>query len=182
MSSLSSGRTTACTASLCSGGASTIYLANANEVSSVTTNASGAATAITMTSSAANFYEFQFRDFSGQFTETVTVDPDTKNVSVEQNFEMVWNCRNMTDRNSIMDMAKNGCGMVAVHVEHTGVYWIWGHVEVGTKKLPVYLGTNEGQSGAAITDSNQETITLTCRTTEKAVQLADGATVMAALV
>lgn len=178
MSSLSAGRTTACTNDLCSGGCSTLYLANANEVTSVTRNASGAATAITMSSTATVFYEYQFREFSGQFTETVTVDQDTKNVSVEQNFAMVWPCRNMTDRNLIMDMAQNGCGMVAVHVEHTGVYWIWGHETVGSRKLPVYLNTNEGDSGAAITDPNQETINLVCRTTAKAIELADGSTVM----
>lgn len=182
MSLLSSGRTTSCSTSLCSGGASTLYLANASEVDSITQNASGAATGITMTSTAANFYEFQFRDFSGQFTETVTVDPETQNVSVEQQFQMIWPCRNQTDRNLIMDMAQNQCGLVAVHVEHTGEYWVWGYVEIGNKKLPVRLGTNEGQSGAAITDPNQETITITCRTTEKAVRLHNGSTVMAALV
>jgi len=182
MSSLSSGRTSSCTNDLCSGGCSTLYLANANEVDSVGLTSSGSASAFTMSPSSANFYEYQFREFSGQFTETVTVDPDTKNVSVEQQFTMVWPCRNMTDRNLIMDMAQNGCGMVAVHVEHTGTYWAWGYKEIGGKKLPVYVNTNEGDSGAAITDPNQETITLICRTTEKAIKVDDGETVMSGLV
>lgn len=183
MSQLSAGRTSTCPSSdLCSGGCSTLYLANANEVSSVTTNASGAATAITMSPSSANFYQYDFRDFSGQFTETLNVDPDTKNASVEQQFTMVWPCRNMTDRNLIEDMAKNGCGMTAVHVEHTGTYWIWGHVQIGGKTLSAHVNTNEADSGTGITDPNQETITLICRTTEKAVKLEDGATVMAALI
>lgn len=182
MSVLSSGKSTTCTTGLCAGGATTLYLANANEVSSVTKNASGTATAITMTSTAVNFYQFEFRDFSANFTETVTVDQDTLSVSTEQQFSGIWTCRNQTDRNLIMDMANNGCGMVAVHVENTGKYWIWGDVEVGGKKLSAKLSTNEGQSGTAIKDANQETITLICRTTAKAAEVHDGATVMAALI
>lgn len=183
MSSLSAGRTTSCTSGTCSGGAGAdyLYLANANEVTSVTTNASGAATAITMTSTAANFYQFDFRDESAQFTETLTVDDTTKATSVEQIFTMIWPCRNMTDRNLIMDMAGNACGMVAVHKEETGTYWIWGHTGTGSRKR-VYVQTVEGDSGAALADANQETITLRCVATAKSVELIDGETVMDALI
>jgi pectate lyase len=182
MSALSSGRTTTCTSGGCSGGAGAdyLYLANANEVTSVTTNASGAATAITM-SSGATFYQYDFRDESAQFTETVTVDDTTRAVSVEQTFTMIWPCRNMTDRNLIMDMAGQACGMVAVHMEETGVYWIWGHTGTGSRKR-VRVQTVEGDSGAALSDANAETITLACVASTKAVELADGDTVMAALI
>lgn len=182
MSALSAGRTTSCTSGTCSGGAGAdyLYLANSNEVTSVTTNASGAATAITM-SSGATFYQYDFRDESAQFTETVTVDDTTRSVSVEQIFTGVWPCRNMTDRNLIMDMAGNACGMVAVHKEETGTYWIWGHTGTGSRKR-VFVQTVEGDSGAALADANQETITLRCVATTKAVELADGSTVMGALI
>lgn len=183
MSALSSGRTTACTSGGCAGGAGAdyLYLANANEVSSVTTNSSGTATAITMTSTANNFYQYDFRDESAQFTETLTVDETTKNVSVEQTFTMVWPCRNMTDRNLITDMANQACGMVAVHKEETGTYWIWGHTGTGSRKR-VRVSTVEGDSGAALSDANQEAINLRCVATAKAIELYDGETVMAALI
>jgi len=168
---LTQGRANICTTGLCSGGAGTLYLANANEVASVTTNASGAATGITMTSTAADFYEFEFRDFSAAFTETV-----------EQTFTGIWTCRNQSDRNIIEEMASNSCGLVAVHVENTGRYWVWGHVQVGGKTLSATLTGFEGQSGTVITDPNQETLTLTCSTTVKAIELMNGATVMSALV
>ena len=182
MSSLSAGRTTSCTSGTCSGGAGAdyLYLANSNEVTSVTTNASGAATAITM-SSGATFYQYDFRDESAQFTETVTVDDTTRSVSVEQIFTGVWPCRNMTDRNLIMDMAGNACGMVAVHKEETGTYWIWGHTGTGSRKR-VFVQTVEGDSGAALSDANQETLTLRCVATTKSVEVIDGQTVMSALV
>lgn len=179
---ITQGRANTCTTSLCSGGAGTLYLANANEVSSITVNASGAATAITMTSTAANFYEYEFRDFSAAFTETGTVDPVTKAKSVEQTFTGIWTCRNQADRNIIEEMASSSCGLVAVHVENTGRYWIWGNVSVGGKKLSATLTGFEGQSGTTITDPNQETLTLTCSTTVKAIEVIDGATVMAALI
>lgn len=182
MSSLSSGRTTSCTSGGCSGGASAdyLYLANANEVTSVTTNSSGAATAITM-SSGAVFYQYDFRDESAQFTETITVDDVTKGVSVEQIFTGIWPCRNMTDRNLIMDMANQACGMVAVHAEETGVYWIWGHTGTGSKKR-VRLQTAVGDSGAALSDPNLETITLRCVAVAKSVEVADGETLMGTLI
>jgi len=183
MSALSAGRTTACTSGGCAGGAGAdyLYLANSNEVSSVTTNASGTATAIVMTSTAVNFYAYDFRDESAQFTETLTVDEVTRAVSVEQTFTGVWPCRNMTDRNLITDIANQACGMVAVHMEETGTYWVWGHTGTGSKKR-VRISTTEGDTGAALSDANVEVINLRCVAKEKAIELYDGATVMAALI
>lgn len=181
MSSLSTGRTTACTLGTCAGGAGKLYLANANEVSSVTTSTAGV-TAITMTSTAANFYEFDFRDFSANFTQTTTQDLDTLAVSTEQTFTGIWTCRTQADRALVEDLANQACGMVAVHVENTGTYWIWGVETVGGKKLPARLATAESDSGTALTDPNQTTITITCRTNKTAQVLVDGATVMSALI
>lgn len=181
MSSLSTGRSVNCETGTCAGGAGKLYLANANEVSSVTTSSAGAS-AIVMTSTAVNFYEFEFRDFSANFTETTTQDLDTLAVSVEQNFTGIWNCRSQSDRNIIADLSGQSCGLVAVHVENTGRYWVWGHVTVGGKKLPARLATAETDSGTALTDPNQTTLTITCRTNEVAQELLDGANVMAALI
>jgi hypothetical protein len=181
MSNLSSGRSVNCASGTCAGGAGKLYLANANEVSSVTTSSAGAS-AITMSSTAYNFYEFDFRDFSANFTETTTQDLDTLAVSVEQNFTGIWTCRNQADREIIQSLANQSCGLVAVHVENTGKYWAWGHIEVGGKKLPARLATAESDSGTALTDPNQTTITITCRTNKVAYELLDGATVMGNLI
>jgi hypothetical protein len=181
MSLLSTGRTVNCADGTCAGGVGKLYLANANEVSSVATSSAGA-TGITMASSAYNFYEFDFRDFSGNFTETLTQDLDTLAVSVEQVFTGIWTCRNQTDRDIIQDLANQTCGVVAVHGENTGTYWIWGDVTVGGKRLVGRLSTAEGNSGTALTDANQYQITITCRSTQLAKVLVDGETVMAALI
>ena len=181
MSAITSGWLNQCTDGTCAGGIGKFYIANANQVTSITNNASGATTAITMASTAAVFYEIEFRDNSGAFTETVTQDPDTLSVAIEQNLTGVINCRDQELRNLIQDMANQACGLVCVHVENTGNYWIWGVETIGAKKRVARLTSAEGLSGALFTDSNQETLTITCRTTEKARFIVNGATVMGAL-
>ena len=181
MSSITSGWLNQCIDGTCAGGIGKLYIANANQVTSITTNSSAAVTAITMSSTASVFYEVEFRDNSGAFTETVTQDPDTLSVAVEQSLVGIINCRDQELRNLIQDMANQACGLVCVHVENTGNYWIWGAETIGAKKRPARLTNVEGLSGALFTDSNQETLTISCRTTEKARFIVNGATVMAAL-
>jgi hypothetical protein len=181
MSAITSGWLNQCVDGTCPGGIGKLYIANANQVTSITNNASGATTAITMASSAAVFYEVEFRDNSGAFTETVTQDPDTLSVAIEQSLVGIINCRDQELRNLIQDMAGQACGLVCVHVENTGNYWIWGAEVIGSKKRPARLTSAEGLSGALFTDSNQETLTITCRTTNKARFIVNGETVMNAL-
>jgi hypothetical protein len=181
MSAITGGWLNQCTDGTCAGGIGKFYVANANQVTSITNNASGATTAITMASTAAVFYEIEFRDNSGAFTETVTQDPDTLSVAIEQSLTGIINCRDQELRNLIQDMANQACGLVCVHVENTGNYWIWGAETIGAKKRPARLTNAEGLSGALFTDSNQETLTISCRTTNKARFIVDGATVMNAL-
>lgn len=181
MSSITGGWLNQCTDGTCAGGIGKLYIANANQVTSITTNATAAVTAITMSSTAAVFYEVEFRDNSGAFTETVTQDSDTLSVAVEQSLVGIINCRDQELRNLVQDMANQACGLVCVHVENTGNYWIWGSETVGAKKRPARLTNAEGLSGTLFTDSNQETLTISCQTTNKARYIVNGATVMGAL-
>ena len=105
MSSITGGWLNQCTDGTCAGGIGKLYIANANQVTSITTNATAAVTAITMSSTAAVFYEVEFRDNSGAFTETVTQDPDTLSVAVEQSLVGIINCRDQELRNLVQDMA-----------------------------------------------------------------------------
>lgn len=181
MSALTSGWLNQCTDGTCAGGIGKLYIANANQVTSITTNASAAVTAITMNSTASVFYEIEFRDNSGAFTEDTNVDPDTLSVAVEQSLVGIINCRDQELRNLIQDMAYQACGLVVVHVENTGNYWIWGAETIGGKRRPARLTNAQGLSGALFTDSNQETLTISCRTSNKARYIVNGDTVMNAL-
>jgi len=181
MSAITSGWLNQCVDGTCAGGIGKLYIANANQVSGFTANSSAAVTAITMSSTASVFYEVEFRDNSGAFTETVTQDPETLSVAIEQSLVGIINCRDQELRNLIQDMAHQACGLVCVHVENTGNYWLWGAEVIGSKKRPSRLTSAEGLSGALFTDSNQETLTITCRTTNKARFIVNGETVMNAL-
>jgi hypothetical protein len=185
MGLLTSGWLNNCNGDTCPGGLGTTYLANANQLSAsnpVTINASGAVTAINMSSSAARFYEVQFRDDSGVFTSTLTQDPATQAVSYEQSLTGIISCRDQNLRNLVEDAAKNKCGLAVVHVENTGAYWIWGAELVGGKIRPARLTTAEGSTGTLFTDPNQESITITCTTKNKERTIINGATVIGALV
>ena len=178
MSSITSGWLNQCVDGTCAGGIGKLYIANANQVTGFTANSSAAVTAITMSSTASVFYEVEFRENSGAFTETVTQDPDTLSVAIEQSLTGIINCRDQELRNLIQDMSGQACGLVCVHVENTGLYWIWGAEVIGGKKRPVRLTSAEGLSGALFTDSNQETLTFNCKTTNKARFIVNGETVM----
>jgi len=178
MGSLTGGWVNMCADGTCPGGAGKLYLANGNEYTSVTTSGNGKVSAISLTPSAtASFYEYDFRQDSASFTETVTVDPVTKAKSVVQNFTGIVTCRSQELRDVIEELAGQGCGVVAVHGENTGKYWIWGNVTVGGLVRTATLTTAEGVTGTAFTDPNQETITLTVTTSEKARELTSSAVV-----
>jgi hypothetical protein len=167
-----------CLDGTCPGGAGVLYLANGNQYVGVTTSANNKVSAINLTTSANRFYAYQFRQDSASFTETLTVDPVTNALSVVQTFTGIVTCRTQELRDNIQTLAGQACGTVAVHGENTGNYWIWGNVNVGGLVRTAKLTTNEGVTGTAFTDPNQETITLTVTTSQKATALTSSAVVV----
>lgn len=162
---LTAGRSNDCTTP-CSGGVTRMWMANVSDISTITEDATGV-TAITMVATK-KFYEFEFYDETGQFTETVTVT--NCSVVVEQSLVMVWQCRDMTDRDAVMQIAGNCCGMVVIHLEATDICWIWGHKE----KQRARLATAAGDSGNTFDSQNLETVTITARAKQKAVEFVPG--------
>ena len=184
MGQLTSGWLSNCDGDTCPGGIGTTYIANANQLSAsnpITINASGAVTSINMASTAYVFYEVQFRDDSGIFTSVPNQDPVTQSVSFEQTLTGILTCRDQNSRNFIENAMKNKCGLAVVHVENTGAYWVWGVERIGGKIRPARLTAGEGTTGTLFTDSNQESVTFTCTTSNKERTIINGATVMAAL-
>ena len=177
MSALTAGYANNCTDGTCPGGTGLLYLANGNEYTSVTTSANGEVSAITLTRSAALFYESELRQHRASLPETVTVDPVTRAKSVVQTFTGIVTCRNQVLRDVIEGLSNQACGVVPVHGENTGNYWIWGNVDVGGVIRTAILTTAEGVTGTAFTDPNQETITITCTTSEKARELTSASVV-----
>ena len=144
------GRTRNCATAI-SGGSNFLYLTDKEDVATVTVGAGGDVTGITM-GVGLIFYKFQFAPNTAVFTESLTNENCTTQV------------RNQSDRNSIMELADCCCGMVAIHGENSGLAWLWGFDE--TEEC--FLTANEGTSGTAKSDPNEEIITLTAIATQKA--------------
>lgn len=142
------------------GGTMTIYLTDAANVDSVVLGAAGEVTTVNMVASAV-FYKFEFERDTGQFDENVTND----NAALyEQTLAFILKGRSQEFRNRIQELIDCQCGIAVIHTENTGTSWIWGYKETEE----AYATGNEGTSGAAKGDANQETVTLTATATEKA--------------
>lgn len=165
MSCLTAGYTIDCTQGGCSGGISEIFIAKESDIDTITYDPDGSVSSITMIVGppAGVFYEFDFQDGTASFTENVTVA--NCNISVEQSLTFIVPCRNDTLRQRIEELMNCCCGMVVIFTEFAGTTWIFGD----EKRRRARLSENEGLSGAALADQNQETITLTASTTKKAV-------------
>jgi hypothetical protein len=168
MACLSTGRERDCTNSQISGGLKKIWAADSSTIDSVVTDVDGNITGIVMTSLTEYFYPIEFGQDTGQFTESLTNENCT--TAVTQTLATIFRGRNQTDRNFIMDLAKCCCGLTFIHLENTGRYWMWGF----EAQEEAFLVGNEGDSGAAKSDPNQEALTITAIATKKAVEYTGG--------
>jgi hypothetical protein len=160
---LTAGYSIDCTQGGCSGGLQNIFIAQVDDIDTITYGANGEITGITMQATKV-FYEFDFQDGTAQYTESLTVT--NCNIAVEQSLTWVVPCRNDTLRQRIEELANCCCGQVVIFTEMTGTQWAFGDLE----RRRARLGTNEADSGTALADQNQETITMTASTTKKAVE------------
>jgi len=168
MSLLTGGRSTNCDNQQCTGGiCASLYLANKDDVASIQVDVDGKVTGITMEVGKV-FYPFDFQDETAVFNEELTVENCV--TVVDATFTMTWPCRNHADRNTILEMANNCCGMIGIHVECTGVSWIWGTND----KQRIKLRTATGNSGTTFDNPNSEVLVLGARGSTKAAEFTPG--------
>jgi hypothetical protein len=163
---VTAGRTRNCATAI-SGGSNFLYLTDKEDVSTVTVGVNDEITGITMVALTV-FYKFQFAPDTASFVEAMTNENCATQVT--QTYTMNWRGRNQTDRNSITELANCCCGMVAIHGENTGVSWLWGFDETEE----VFLFSNDGTSGVAKSDPNEEIIVLQAISTKKAREFTPG--------
>lgn len=154
---LTAGLTKVCTAR--SGGLIELYLANVDDVTSFTLNAStGEYTAVTM-GSGKKFYKFDFKQDSGERKEDGQMNDGA--FSVKHSIEVYIENLSQTIRNRMQDIAdSSSCGMVAIVKDANAKYWVVGYNEKFLKERPLKLETNAGASGKAFTDPNGTTVTI----------------------
>ena len=164
--SLSSGLTIDCSSQKCSGGVAKLYLANKDDVDSITytTDDNSTATAITMVA-AAVFYEFEFADFTAVFNEDAPAE--NCNYAITQTFDGIFPSHKQSVRDIIQQLQDGSCcGFVGIVETLSGVKWLWGDLD----KRRIKLLNSPTTTGAAIADQNQVTFNFQCQTTKLAVE------------
>lgn len=166
----------------CAGGIGRVWIAPADAVDTVTTGGSdGEVDSITMVLGppAGVFYEFDFYQETASFSETL--ERAQGNASIVSSLTGSLICRSQAKRNAIMELASCSCGLVVIHEEASGKRWIWGltkdYLDTLPFGYPAQLVSGEGVSGAAITDNNQETITVESKAAAKALELDSSVTI-----
>lgn len=152
------------------GGIVEVYIANHDDVDSVTAT-TGKVTAITMKSSA-KFKKYSFARNTGFLTSTYTIDNASGVNFVTSDLVLQFNRMETTKRVEISALA---IGELAVIVKDAnGVYFYLG------MDAPVCASAGDGQTGTARADANRYTITLQDNSKEMPFEVDDD--IIAALI
>ena len=132
------------------GGIAEVYIANFDDVSTVTVT-DEKISAITMAASA-KFRKYAFRKGTGSFTSTLNVDAANGISYVSTDIVLQFNRMETTKRVEMAALAVNE--LVVIVKDANGVYWYFG------KDEPVTASAGDGATGTARGDANRYTITL----------------------
>lgn len=158
---ITSGLTTSCAKS-CAGGVKRIWIANFDDIASITQDGSGQITAITMVA-LKTFYEVELKRNSKAFTEQFNVSEDGCNNSLTQTLVGNGQCRDQDTRNFLIEVSKQSCcGIIVVHEENNGQVVVWGFQDDLNARLG---GGTQITTGTNLTDASQITLELICDTT-----------------
>lgn len=143
-------------------GLSRLWLADATEVDSFTTaGTAGAVDTITMVGTSV-FYEFEFLADTGQLLEE---GDNTNGIIVTQTINSVFKGKTQEDRNSVEEMYKCNCGLVAIVEDANGQKWFLGYI----KNREVKLLSFSADTGTALGEQSQVALVLQAITTEPAL-------------
>lgn len=132
------------------GGIASVFIANAEEVSSVTV-ADGKISDIKMADTK-KFKSYAFRRGTGSMSSTLNVDPTSGVNYVSTELLLQFNRMEVTKRVEMAALAVNDLAVIVK--DANGKYWYLGLDE------PVTASAGDGQTGTARGDANRYTITL----------------------
>ena len=132
------------------GGIKAVWLANYDNVSSLT-ESSGAITAISMLNSE-KFKKYEFPRNTSSMSSNYSVNAENGTSFVETDLVMVFTRMDTTKRLEIVAMAQGL--LVAIVEDNNGNKWYLGH------DYPVTLGAGDGLTGTARADRNGYSVTL----------------------
>ena len=132
------------------GGIRKVWLANYDNVASLTVSA-GAITAITMSNSE-KFKLYEFARNTSSLSSNYAVNAENGTSYVESDLLMVFNRMDTSKRLEIVALAQGN--LVAIVEDNNGNKWYLG------KDFPVTINAGDGQTGTARADRNGYSITL----------------------
>lgn len=132
------------------GGIRKVWLANYDNVASLTV-AAGAITAISMSNSE-KFKLYEFARNTSSLTSNYAVNAENGTSYVESDLLMVFNRMDTSKRLEIVALAQGN--LVAIVEDNNGNKWYLG------KDFPVTINAGDGQTGTARADRNGYSITL----------------------
>ena len=146
----------------CPGGIRRLWVANEDDIASITFGANGEVDSYVM-ETGTNFFEIKLKVNTKQLTEDVQVSDDGCTQSVIQTFEGIGGCWDQDVRDLLLELGKQSCcGIVVIHEENSGETVTWGYLE----DLYARLGSGtQTVTGANLTDPNQFTLQIVCTTT-----------------
>lgn len=133
------------------GGIKAVYLANHDDVDTVTLTA-GVVSAITMVSSK-KFYAYFFNPQTSSFTTTIQANRENGSLFFETVLSLVFTKQDATKRVEIDAIAQ--AGLAVIVVDNNGNAWYLGYDE------PVLLTAGTAETGTARADRNGYAIELT---------------------
>lgn len=133
------------------GGIKAVYLANFDDVDTVTLT-SGVVSAITMVSSK-KFYAYYFNPQTSSFTTTIQANRENGSLFFETVLSLVFTKQDATKRVEIDAIAQ--AGMAAIVEDNNGNCWYLG------KDEPILLTAGTAETGTARADRNGYAIELT---------------------
>lgn len=134
------------------GGLKKVYIGPFDEGKTIAIT-SGAISTYTATVGAANYKAFNFRTGAASMTSTSTIDAASGTSMVSTQLVMNFGRMEATKRTEIQALLQGQVQVIAV--DNNGIAWLLG----GTNPV-LAVGSQNGQTGAAMTDANQYSITL----------------------
>lgn len=147
-----------------SGGGNALYLAKSEDVTSFTLGTKEYS-AVTMNATEV-FHKYEFERDTAQLTfEDVRENGAFKSTATLQ---VLLPKLSQSNRDAIQELADNSdCGLIGIFVDANNEQWVVGYTEKHKKARPLELASNNGATGAALTDANGDTLVLSCEAGEK---------------
>jgi hypothetical protein len=144
------------------GGVKTLWLTERDNVTDFTTGSDHEYSAVTLTSTAVQFYKFEFTDFTGGFGS----EGNSENGSDVQEVSGEFKIPKMEKvKAAILQELKTTCKVVAIYEDYNSKFFVAGYDEVLEEKAALLVTINE-LGGTDLQDENGYTLVLAGKAAE----------------